>query len=160
MDSMTLDTPRLTLVLDSPAEMQAMIEAMEPEMRAQVSDEWIEMVCGATSPDPWIHGFRMVERATGDVVGQCAFKGPPSSAGAVEIAYAVEPEHQGKGFAKESAEALVEFALNQEEVKLVLAHTLPETNASTSVLASCGFQRAGEVIDPEDGPVWRWEKQA
>jgi RimJ/RimL family protein N-acetyltransferase len=26
------------------------------------------------------------------------------------------------------------------------------------VLAKCGFQHIGEVIDPEDGLVWRWEK--
>jgi RimJ/RimL family protein N-acetyltransferase len=31
-------------------------------------------------------------------------------------------------------------------------------NASARVLAKCGFRRVGEVIDPEDGLVWRWEK--
>ncbi|MGH7631966.1 MAG: hypothetical protein ACREOF_21740 [Gemmatimonadales bacterium] len=30
-------------------------------------------------------------------------------------------------------------------------------NASARVLEKLGFRRLGEVIDPEDGPVWRWE---
>ena len=34
---------------------------------------------------------------------------------------------------------------------------LPEANASGRVLAKCGFRRVGEVIDPDDGVVWRWE---
>jgi RimJ/RimL family protein N-acetyltransferase len=41
---------------------------------------------------------------------------------------------------------------------MVCAHTLPQPNDSTRVLARCGFRHAGEVTDPEDGLVWRWEK--
>jgi hypothetical protein len=26
------------------------------------------------------------------------------------------------------------------------------------VLRRCGFEQAGEVIDPEDGLVWRWQR--
>jgi RimJ/RimL family protein N-acetyltransferase len=37
--------------------------------------------------------------------------------------------------------------------------TFSEANASARVLTKCGFRPIGEVIDPEDGPVWRWEKQ-
>jgi RimJ/RimL family protein N-acetyltransferase len=42
-------------------------------------------------------------------------------------------------------------------VRLVRAHTLPESNASTRVLTNCGFRKTAEVVDPDDGPVWRWE---
>lgn len=38
------------------------------------------------------------------------------------------------------------------------AHTLPERNASTRVLEKCGFTLVGEVVDPDDGVVWRWER--
>jgi len=49
-------------------------------------------------------------------------------------------------------------ALSHEQVRTVRAHPLPQPNASTRVLTKCGFQRIGEVIDPEDGLVWRWER--
>ena len=45
-------------------------------------------------------------------------------------------------------------------VKCIRAHTRPEANASTRVLAKCGFVLIGPVVDPEDGPVWRWERNA
>src|SRR5205085_4024880 len=85
---------------------------------------------------------------------KCAFKGPPGADGAVEIAYGVAPEHQGKGYATEAAEALVNYAFGSGQVRVVRAHTLPEPNASTRVLTKCGFRRVGEVIDPEDGLMW------
>jgi ribosomal-protein-alanine N-acetyltransferase len=114
-----------------------------------VSPEW----------DPWSRSFRVVHRETGALAGSCGFKGPPAD-GMVEIAYAIAPDMQGKGFATEAARALVDFAFGSGDVRVVRAHTLPETNASTRVLAKCGFTHVGEVIDPEDGRVWRFELPA
>lgn len=134
-----------------------MIEGMTPDVRAQLSADWLARFHASTTTDPWVHGFSMVHRTGGKVVGTCAFKGPPIE-GVVEIAYGVAPEEQGKGYATESAQALVTYAFTFREVQVVRAHTLPESNASTRVLAKCGFRRIGEVIDPEDGPVWRFEQ--
>jgi RimJ/RimL family protein N-acetyltransferase len=67
------------------------------------------------------------------------------------------PPYEGKGYATEAAAALVAYAFDQG-VKLVRAHTMPEPNASTHVLRKNGFRFVGDVIDPEDGPVWRWER--
>lgn len=72
--------------------------------------------------------------------------------------YGIVPSFQGVGYATEAAEALVAFAFRDDRVSTVRAHTLPEANASTRVLAKCGFAFTGEVVDPEDGPVWRWER--
>ena len=99
-----------------------------------------------------------MHRGSAAAVGRCGFKGPPAADGIVEIAYGIDPDHQGKGYATEAAEALVIFAFVSERVRVVRAHTLPEPNASTRVLTKCGFRYVGEVIDPEDGLVWRWEK--
>ncbi len=42
-------------------------------------------------------------------------------------------------------------------LRTAVAHTRPELSPSTSVLARCGFHRVSEVVDPDDGPLWRWE---
>ena len=81
------------------------------------------------------------------------------AAAPIEIAYGVEPESEGNGYATEAAQALVGYAFQCKDVLLIRAHTLPEANASTRVLTKCGFGHVGEVTDPEDGPVWRWDKQ-
>jgi len=46
------------------------------------------------------------------------------------------------------------------EIRRVWAHTLAENNASTRVLTRAGFVKIDEVVDPDDGPVWRWERRA
>ena len=153
--TMPLETPRLRLVLEPTEAVLARIEALPAEHRAQVSEDWLAQL-RASTPGPWTHGFAIVERESGCAVGSCAFKGPPDDDGIVEIAYEIHEARRGRGYATEAAAALVKFA-REAGARRVIAHTLPETNASTSVLRACGFKHAGTVDDPEDGTIWRWE---
>jgi RimJ/RimL family protein N-acetyltransferase len=130
---------------------------MAPAVRSEVSAEWLEQLRAASEPDPWLHGFAMVRRNSGMVVGYCAFKGPPRD-GMVEIAYGVNPDQEGKGYATEAAAALAAFAFGFPEVTVVRAQTLPSSAASQRVLAKSGFERVGDAMDPDDGLVWRFEK--
>ena len=157
MNSTNLQTPRLRLILKTPEEVRAGIEAMDAADKAQLSADWLRRLHASNAPDPWVHGFSMVHLDTGVTVGQCGFKGPPDSDGMVEIAYGVASNQESKGYATEAARALVAYALSVDQVKLVRAHTLPASNASKRVLAKCGFQFVGEINDPEDGLVWRFE---
>ena len=158
MSTPHVQTKSLKLVSQTRDEVRAWIEQMAPHDRAEISAAWLALLDGSSSMDPWIHGFVLVHRVSDSVVGKCGFKGPPGADGVVEIAYGVAPEHQGKGYATEAAAALVSYAFSHEQVRVVRAHTLPESNASTRILTKCGFRRVGEVIDPEDGLVWRWER--
>lgn len=159
MSTPDLETENLRLVLQTPDDVRREINSMLPQDRAELSADWLARVRAATSADPWTHGFNLVQLASGAVVGRCGFKGPPTCDGVVEIAYGIAPEHQGKGYATEAAQALVCFAFRDSNVRVVRAHTLPERNASAQVLTKCGFRRVGEFTDPDDGPVWRWEKR-
>jgi ribosomal-protein-alanine N-acetyltransferase len=160
MTVLRLTTPRLALITRTRAETLAAIEALPPQWRQEVSPAWLRVLELSGESDPWIHGFGVVSLDEGHAVGQCCFKGAPDAAGVVEISYAVEPVFQGRGFATEMAAALGKFAFEQSAVRTVRAHTLPERNASTRVLEKNHFAFVGEVIDPEDGRVFRWEKRA
>jgi RimJ/RimL family protein N-acetyltransferase len=144
------------LILQTREDVRSMIEAMSPFEKAQLSAAWLAQFEASGAADPWVHGFRLVHRSSGSIVGFCSFKGPPTD-GVVEIAYGIAPDEQGKGYATEAARALVEYARTFAEVKVVRAHTLPDGTASKRVLEKCGFQHVGEIIDPEDGLVWRFE---
>ncbi|MGL4419441.1 MAG: GNAT family N-acetyltransferase [Gemmataceae bacterium] len=150
-------TPRLTLRLQTPAEVLAWVESLPPEVRAEVSPAWIEKVRSTAPGNPWQLSYTIAERATGTVVGNCSFKGAPDATGMVEIAYGIDEPYQGQGYATEAAIALAHFAATRGEVKCVRAHTRGTQGASARVLTKAGFVPCGEVIDPEDGLVERWE---
>ena len=92
---------------------------------------------------------------TGEYPGNGGWKGPPVD-GAAELGYAVAPARQGRGVATAVVRELVRRA-RVAGLHMVFAHTLAAESASTSVLARCGFARAAELTDPDEGPVWRWE---
>jgi RimJ/RimL family protein N-acetyltransferase len=152
-----ISTPRLNLVLLTPDEVLAQIAALPPVERAEVSPDWLARVKATPPGDPWSLSFAAVERASGATVGGCAFKGPPDENSTVELAYGVDPAHRGRGYATEAAGALAAFAFAGGKVDRVRAHTKPDNVASARVLARCGFRYVGEVIEPEDGLVHRWE---
>jgi ribosomal-protein-alanine N-acetyltransferase len=157
MSATHMQTKSLKLVPQTLEEVRAMVEAMTPSEKAELSADWLARIRASTSADPWTHGFSLVHRDSDTVVGKGGFKGPPAADGVVEIAYGVTPDYQGKGYATEAAQALTAYAFSSGKVRVIRAHTRPEPNASTRVLAKCGFRRIGEVIDLVDGLVWRWE---
>jgi ribosomal-protein-alanine N-acetyltransferase len=171
---MTIETVRLRLIPFSPADLLALIEGYQQfekrfglraaeDLRTlfvseEVSPAWLTRLRKTSTADPWVHGFAVVDLESNSVIGSIGFKGPPDRDGVVEIAYGIAPAYQGKGYATEGAAAGVAFAFSNSGVHLIRAHTLPTRNASTRVLSKNGFERVGEVVDPEDGLVWRWER--
>jgi RimJ/RimL family protein N-acetyltransferase len=153
----SISTRRLKLVSNTPDEARAQVQSMSPADRAQLSAAWLALLHKTTTVDPWVLGFSLVDRADDTVIGTCGFKGPPDANGIVEIAYGVAPQYENKGYATEAAMALVQFAFDNRHVRIVRAHTIADGNASARVLTKCGFNRVGQVVDPEDGLVWRWE---
>ena len=113
----------------------------------------------AKQSDPWQFGFAVIHKIDNVLIGTGGFPGPPDSEGVAEIAYGIAPSYQGKGYATEVANALIDYASREKSVRLLRAHTLAETNASTRVLEKCGFKKVRETIDLENNlPVWRWER--
>jgi RimJ/RimL family protein N-acetyltransferase len=172
-----MQTARLEFVPHTPQSLRALFDGYDEFAKAfgipaaaglrefynsgDVSANWLAQLAAAKEPDPWMHGFAVVHRADRLVIGTGGFKGPPADDGRgrfCEIAYGIAPGYQRQGFATETAAALVDFAVANGHLTFVRAHTLPEPNASTRVLTKCGFTFIGEVTDPEDGQVWRWER--
>ncbi len=91
------------------------------------------------------------------LLGTAGYKGMKDFPNSVEIGYEVHPEYQLQGYATEIAQALVDFA-RSHAVHQVIAHTLPEANASGKVLLKCGFKKTGEMIDPVEGKLWAWQR--
>jgi [ribosomal protein S5]-alanine N-acetyltransferase len=92
------------------------------------------------------------------LVGLGGFKGPPRD-GAVELGYAIAPGYEGRGLATAAVHALLAEAFADAQVRAVVAHTLPERNASVRVLEKAGFTLEGEVPDEGVGTAWRHRRR-
>ena len=127
----------------------------------EASDEVVTQVIAATADlyarrgyePPWI-GYLAVENGT--CVGMCGFKSPPQD-NRVEIAYFTFPGNESRGVATLMASELIRLALDKMPAVTVTAQTLPEENASTSILKKLKFGLVGTVESPEDGLVWEWQ---
>src|SRR2546421_11543254 len=109
MTTKPIQTKNLKLVPQTLEEVRAMVEALDPSEKAQVSADWLARLEASTSVDPWTHGFTLVHRDSDIVIGKAGFKGPPGSDGAVGIAYAVAPGYEGNGYATGGGGALAAY---------------------------------------------------
>jgi RimJ/RimL family protein N-acetyltransferase len=123
------------------------------EVAAEVVEATTQLYRAVGYELPWI-GYLAIEN--GDCVGACGFKSPPQN-NRVEIAYFTFPEHEARGVATRMASELIRLALDKMPAVTVAAQTLPEENASTSILKKLRFRLVGTVEHPEDGLVWEWQ---
>jgi ribosomal-protein-alanine N-acetyltransferase len=163
-----LDTPRLRLawvredmlraLIAGPAEFEALTgwpvaEAyMDFPGALEFSlDQW---VTGAADPEYWMYLILKDDC----VIGLCGYKGGPGQNAdeTVEVGYSIAPEHQGRGYATEATAALVAKAVLDSRVRGVVACTLGEVNASCRVLEKNGFRKIANIVDPEEGTIWKW----
>lgn len=119
----------------------------------ELLSQTVTLLTSDPRPDPW---GSYLAQAGGQAIGLCAFKSAPKT-GEVELAYMTFPAFEGRGHAGEMVAALAGIA-DQAGV-MPIAHTLPKENASNKALRRNGFIFAGEVEDPGDGLVWRWERR-
>jgi RimJ/RimL family protein N-acetyltransferase len=107
----------------------------------------------AADDTPW--GPRLfVAGEPPELVGWGGFKGPPRD-GVVELGYEIAESRRKRGLATAAARAMVAEAFADDGVTTLIAHTLPEPNASTRVLERVGFRFDAEARE-RDTPVWRF----
>ena len=138
-------------------------EALARELGVDVAPDWRgfpEAVVRtrdqvAADPDSVQWGVRLfVHGEPPTMVGWGGFKGPPKR-GTVELGYSIAPGWRGRGLATEAVREMLAEAYEAGEVRSVIAHTLPEQNASTRVLEKTGFAFDGDATEDGMG-VWRW----
>jgi RimJ/RimL family protein N-acetyltransferase len=168
-----LHTPRLTILPADAGRLDALLSSPEAftlvtgykvadgfcAFKGALDTSLKAIRCASDKDRPWWTPRLLVLTSASEVIGLIRFKGPPS-AGAIEVGYSVAPAHQKRGLATEALCAIAGHALRFGSVHLIRAHTSPETSASTRVLEKSGFQKISEILDPNEGPVWRWERTA
>lgn len=89
-------------------------------------------------------------RSNGELIGHV---GLSPCEQAVEIGYAIEDAHQGKGFATEAVRAMAEWGIQAFSLPGVNAIVASDNVASCKVLEKAGFTLAGETMRALHGTV-------
>ncbi|HZD24668.1 MAG TPA: GNAT family N-acetyltransferase [Alphaproteobacteria bacterium] len=89
------------------------------------------------------YGFAVIERATGLLVGVITLSG--RGPGSMELGYWIGRPHQGRGYASEAAQRLVEAAFDELGIGRVTAACLPDNEPSWRVMESCGMRLVQRV---------------
>lgn len=74
------------------------------------------------------------------IVADICFKGEPNQQGETEIGYGTYPSHEGRGFMSEAVDGITNWALEQDDLKAVIAETDPDNFASQRILAKNNFK--------------------
>jgi ribosomal-protein-alanine N-acetyltransferase len=95
----------------------------------------------------------IIHRADKVIIGDMGFVGGgPDAAGVVEIGYSIIPEYRNLGYATEMAQALIRWAFQQQEIKVVIASCLYDNIGSIKVLEKVGMR----PLQPE-GYLLKWQ---
>ncbi|HEY8656343.1 MAG TPA: GNAT family protein [Candidatus Limnocylindria bacterium] len=88
------------------------------------------------------------------MVGYANFHGPPGIndlglEGAAEVGYTIFPEHRCKGYATETAQAMLEWARREHGITQFVSGVTPDNVPSLRVNEKLGFVPTGDFIDGE-----------
>lgn len=95
----------------------------------------------------------VIDKSFNTIVAELGFKGSPNRDGSIEIGYGTMPDHRGKGYMTEAVGAMMNWALEREDVKSVLAETDEKNLASIRIVEKNGFVQ----FDKRRDMLW-WRK--
>jgi ribosomal-protein-alanine N-acetyltransferase len=140
-------------------------DALAERLGAAVAPNWVtfgdalahtrDRVAQGRRDPRWDTCLFVTEEEPQELVGWGGYKGPPAADGTVEIGYEIAAARRGRGLATDAARSMVAEAFADPAVRRVVAHTLPEPNASNHILEKLGFRFDGDALE-RGTPVWRW----
>jgi RimJ/RimL family protein N-acetyltransferase len=99
------------------------------------------------------HGWgvwAITDRRTGEVMGQCGLKylqlGPEGAPPDVEVLYALERRHWGRGFASEAARRALGHGFEDLARPRIVAVARPDNEGSRAVMEKIGMVHEGPVV--------------
>ena len=91
------------------------------------------------------------------VVGSIGFHGPPDEDGRLEIGYSVDPPYRRRGFAREAAQAMYDWASRKHGISKFVASVAPDNLPSLNLIEEHGYVQIGEQMDEVDGLEYVFE---
>ena len=117
----------------------------------------LEQFASDPALQPWLLRG-MILRETRELIGHIGFHTGPNPAylaglapGGIELGFTVLEPFRRQGFAREAAEALMNWARDQHGITRFVVSIRPDNGPSLALARRLGFQRIGEHLDEVDG---------
>jgi RimJ/RimL family protein N-acetyltransferase len=106
--------------------------------------------------------FTVEDRETGRVVGDVGLSPADGDPGVIKVGYTIAPDFQGRGYASEAIDALVDYAFDTLGADVVRAYASAENIPSIRVAEKVGMQLMERFRHREGDEVWfgvRYERR-
>jgi RimJ/RimL family protein N-acetyltransferase len=99
--------------------------------------------------------WAIVDRASGEIVGE---SGLTPLAPDVEITWMLFPRFQGRGYAREAAEAVQRYAFDMLGLPKLVAHIRPANERSARIAEKLGMRRVGSIVNARGQEMVEYER--
>lgn len=108
----------------------------------QIAMEWLyeNAIKNTKSDNLWYTNWQFVLKAENKSIGSACFI-PTKYDDVIEIGYGINSDYRNKGFATEAIRRMCNLALNQPQIKMIIAETDINNYPSHKVLEKCGMVR-------------------
>lgn len=163
-----LETPRLCIRQFTEEDKSIFLDIEQDERLTQYinkrsleeSENLFDSILKAYKKEKSLGRWGVFSNESGEFVGICLLTPSTYDPGYIELGYRLHFKYWGQGLASEIAKALVNYGLNQLQLKEIVAVTDPENIASKKVLLKSGFQLHGEVFWYNEWlPFYKVERQ-
>lgn len=110
----------------------------EPVLSRREAENWINMISSRWAKDK-IGFCSVIEKRSGKFAGWCGLWQLKEN-NEIEVGYAIAKDFWKKGFASESAQAILTYAFNKLDLKTVVAVARPENAGSRRVMEKIGMK--------------------
>jgi len=99
--------------------------------------------------------WMVLNKSTNTLIGDIGFKGLPNEHGEIDLGYGIINSETRKGYAKEAALGLIEWAFKQQGIQSITASCSKENWASQQILT---FLKFTKVRDDQQMLYWKLTK--
>ena len=158
-------TQRLRLRRSVPADSEA-ISAYRSDPAVHSMQGWdrtdpegvrleIEEMLGRRPGEPggWVQ-FTVEDRDDGGLVGDVGLSPADGESGVIKVGYTVDPRFQGRGYATEAIEALVAYAFDTLDARVVRAYAGAENAPSIRVMEKVGMTLRERFQGEDEDGSW------
>lgn len=95
----------------------------------------LSLVDAPTGFESWM----IIKQDTSEIIGDAGFKGFQADTASIDLGYGIIQEERRKGYAREAATALIQWAFTNDVIKIITAKCLPDNTGSVHLLQQLNF---------------------